>query len=55
MKKQREIVKARMLLLKNHFKHKRTGLEAMKDEIDDLATRMTTEFMKEVQGKCCKK
>lgn len=33
VRKQKEIVKARMLILQNHFKEKRTGLDAMMDEV----------------------
>ena len=48
LRKQKEIIKARMLLLKNHFKQKRTGLEALKDEVNDLSKRSLAEFLSEV-------
>lgn len=36
VQKKQEIIRARMMLLKQHFAQKRTGMEALKSEISDL-------------------
>ena len=37
-----------MLLLKNHFKEKKGGLEAMNDEIEDLVKRSSSDLLREM-------
>ena len=49
LRKRDEIVKARMLILQNHFKEKKTGLDAMMDEVEDLCKRNTDDFLLDVQ------
>ena len=48
LKKKKEVVRARMLLLKNHFKEKKGGLEAMNDEIEDLVKRSSSDLLREM-------
>lgn len=48
LKKQRETVRARMLLLKQHFKQQKSGLAAINDEIVDLVRRNTRDMMTEM-------
>lgn len=48
LKKKKEVVRARMLLLKNHFKEKKGGLEAMNDEIEDLVKRSSADLLREM-------
>jgi voltage-gated potassium channel Kch len=50
MQKEREKVKARMLLLRHHFKARKAGLDAVLDEVDDLVRRNTQEFASEVES-----
>lgn len=50
LEREREKVKARMNLLKHHFKARKAGLEAVLDEVEDLVRRNTQEFMSEVEG-----
>ena len=38
-----------MLILQNHFKEKKTGLDAMMDEVEDLCKRNTDDFLLDVQ------
>jgi hypothetical protein len=48
VQKQQEIIRARMMLLKQHFAQKRTGMEALKSEIADLGKRSTSELLSEI-------
>lgn len=50
LEREREKVKARMLLLKHHFKARRAGLDAVLDEVEDLVRRNTQEFASEVES-----
>lgn len=49
LKRSRHRVRARMMLLKNQFQTKRTGLDAMLDEVDELVQRNTMELRKDVE------
>lgn len=49
MNKEKEQVKSRMTLLRNHFAARKAGLEAVLDEVSDLVRRNTQEFENEVQ------
>jgi hypothetical protein len=49
LKKSRQKVKARMMLLKNQFKTKRTGLDAICDEVDEMVQRNTMELRRDVE------
>ena len=48
LQKERAAVRARVLLLKTHFRERRTGLDAVLDEVDDLVRRNTQELADEV-------
>ena len=48
IQKQQEIIRARMMLLKQHFAQKRSGLDALKSEIRDLGKRSTSELLGEM-------
>ena len=50
LKREREKVKARMLLLGQHFKARKAGLEAVLDEVEDLVRRNTQELASEVEN-----
>jgi hypothetical protein len=50
LERERSKVKARMLLLRHHFKARKAGLEAVLDEVDDLVRRNTQEFASEVES-----
>ena len=50
LEREREKVKARMLMLRHHFKARRAGLEAVLDEVEDLVRRNTQEFASEVES-----
>ena len=49
LQRQREQVKARMLLLKRHFRDRKTGLDAVLDEVEDIVKRNTQEFQEELE------
>ena len=49
LEKRQAITKARMQLLSNHFKEKKMGIDAMYDEIDDLARRSARLFQKDLE------
>ena len=48
IQKQQEVIRARMMLLKQHFAQKRTGMDALKSEITDLGKRSTSELLGEI-------
>jgi hypothetical protein len=48
VQKQQEIIRARMMLLKQHFAQKRSGMDALKSEIADLGKRSTSELLGEI-------
>lgn len=48
--RQREQVKARMMLLKRHFRERKQGLDAVLDEVDDIVKRNTQEFQSELES-----
>ena len=50
LQRQREQVRARMLLLKRHFREGRAGLDAVLDEAEDLVKRNTQEFQGELDA-----
>jgi hypothetical protein len=47
--KQREALRARMALLRRHFKERKVGLDAVLDEVEDLVSRNTQEFQSQVE------
>lgn len=49
LKRSRQRLRAQMMLLKNQFKTKRTGLDAMLDEVEELVQRNTMELRKDVE------
>lgn len=49
LKRSRQKVRARMLLLKSQFKSRRSGLDAMVDEVEELVQRNTMELRKDVE------
>jgi hypothetical protein len=49
LQRQREQVKARMLLLRRHFRERKTGLDAVLDEVEDIVKRNTQEFQGELE------
>mmetsp|Transcript_24174 Transcript_24174/g.77204 ORF Transcript_24174/g.77204 Transcript_24174/m.77204 type:complete len:410 (-) Transcript_24174:1236-2465(-) len=49
LKKQRKMARARAMLLKGYFKDKKTGLDTMNLEIEDMVKRSTMTFMKEME------
>ncbi len=48
LQKQQQIIRARMLLLKQHFAQRRTGMDALQSEIREMGKRSTSELMAEV-------
>jgi hypothetical protein len=50
MQQEKEKVKARMVLLKHHFKARKQGLDAVLDEVEDLVRRNAQEFASEVES-----
>uniref|UniRef100_A0A7S2S5R2 Ion transport domain-containing protein n=1 Tax=Mucochytrium quahogii TaxID=96639 RepID=A0A7S2S5R2_9STRA len=48
LKKQRKTMRDRVLLLKNHFKERKSGLDAMNMEIEELVKRTSIGFMQEI-------
>jgi hypothetical protein len=48
VQKKQEIIRARMMLLKQHFAQKRSGMEALRSEINDLGKRSTSELLGEI-------
>ena len=48
LQKQQEVIRARMLLLKQHFAKRRSGMDALQSEIHELAKRSTSELMAEI-------
>lgn len=49
LKKRRERIRERMMLLQSQFKAKRTGLDAMLDEVEELVQRNTMELRKDME------
>ena len=48
LQKQQEIIRARMLLLKQHFAQRRSGMDALQSEIREMTKRSTSELMAEI-------
>ena len=48
LQKQQEIIRARMLLLKQHFAQRRSGMDALQSEIREMTKRSTSELMAEM-------
>lgn len=50
LERERGKVKARMHLLRHHYKARKAGLEAVLDEVEDMVRRNTQEFQSEVEA-----
>jgi hypothetical protein len=48
LQKQQEIIRARMLLLKQHFAKRRSGMDALQSEIREMGKRSTSQLMAEI-------
>lgn len=49
LKMKRKTMRARVQLLKSHFKERRTGLDAMNAEVDDLVKRASLDLLDQVR------
>lgn len=50
LEREREKIKSRMMLLRQHFKARKAGLDAVLDEVADMVRRNTQEFESEVSS-----
>ena len=48
LQKQQQIIRARMLLLKQHFAKRRSGMDALPSEIREMGKRSTSQLMAEI-------